>query len=217
MNAELPEKRETELSERYNRGEREGANREEQNLFAAYDRLREETRSLPAPEIDRPRVVDAMRREFRAAYSRPRLHTLWAMAPRVRAAAAILVIGAALLLAFLLGPVPAAMEIRFEDANATVAAPSWIWRLRAQFGMPVRVPSDGTATFTLPDDSVVIGQPRTVIAFSPGERRHVFLASGEVTVYATPNPHAPLTVSTPLGDARVIGTVFHVRVLASNQ
>lgn len=66
-------------------------------------------------------------------------------------------------------------------------------------------------TLTLDDGTVVTLGPRTVLTYSfTPDRRSIHLIDGEALFRVQTDPHRPFVVSTPVGCAKALGTIFSV-------
>ncbi len=218
MNPMITDKQELEFSERYSSGIREGRDETESSVFQAYAAISEGLRTYPAPNLDVSALAERMAQEMKLhpepVRTRRRAWT-WNPAPAFAVVCAVLLVFGLVQLVPLLyvpNPAPADSILFTTGSKAAEDAVPWIWKHRLQNGRLVTVPSDTSATLRLSDGSVIFCSPETQLSIRMTGQRRIILNDGSLVIHAAHIPDKDMIVQTPLGDARVVGTVFRIHV-----
>ncbi|MFB3788513.1 MAG: FecR family protein [bacterium] len=218
MNDPIPERREHDLSSRFDQGKTVPRDEVEQSVFVFYGRVRAGLRGHSIPPIDTRRMADAMRRAM-AEQAKTAPIFQWPFArPRLAWAVALMAIG--LSAAYLAWPpqktpgIDPIREIRLVN-QSTFREQKVIDELHARLrqGRRVRIPRSNQAILTLADGSVTTCAPGTELAVRFDRDRWITLDRGEISVKAAHLDGSTFTVQTPLVDVVAVGTEFEVEIL----
>jgi len=176
-------------------------------------------RSYPVWKIDKMAFVRRMDEEMESpSGAKWYFHFLFSGLRRWSAVmAGIAVILVCLLISAYLVVTPISHPARhvelYSEATSAPQPVSWLWEKRLQRGCLVIVPPGVYAVLQLADGSTVQCSPESRVALPLSRERRITLQSGILTVQAAHIPKSTMTVTTPLAEVRVVGTVFWVEVV----
>lgn len=217
MKEELSRQKEQEYSDRFDRGLRNAQDAEEERLFKAYRCIQEGFHTLHVPAIVPERVIDNLLSHASPKKSKRNFFGLINDIPTP-----IFVSGYGVLLflclfsLYIVIQTPDVLPVRqitFQSTEQTEnRSVPYLWERRIQQGNRVTVPANVSATLHLADGSILSCSPETQIAIHYRTHREIEILSGAVTVHAAKQPESNMIVNTPLGQVRVIGTIFHIEL-----
>lgn len=236
----IPERKELDLSERFDRGERNTNDPLERNAFDVYGRIQAGLAAHRTPEIDKTALAHKMSRELERSPGRQRRKRagfIWPAFPKLAwiSGFAVIVIGviygfmqwtgqftvaknpvANIQMAvlsesrFLPNPWLRSEIIYIEESMVDRIVTS-DWKRRLQRGESVAMPGTAEAKLTLIDGSIVVCSPGAKMSIRFADKRVITLDKGMITVNAA-HDDSEMIVETPLIDVVVTGTVFQVEV-----
>ncbi|MFH1742692.1 MAG: FecR family protein [bacterium] len=213
----LSEEQEQRLTERFEQGCVGELSALEKDAIRSYAKNQDGLRTVPIPDFDAVALSHQMREKMRrrrlfSTGFRPLRRYISHPAPVFVGATVVLVLAiAAGLLFSLTSPViEATIASDFTNDAQNV---SWWQAQQLRFGRFIQVPAGFHASIRLADESMVSCSSKTRIAVRFDSERHIFLDEGIITIDAAKDPKFPMIVETPLGNIRVVGTVFTVEVI----
>lgn len=210
MNERLPETREFEIAESFERGERQGSSDPENRILQAYLRNQEGLRQVALPKFDANQLARRMAAEMKRGHRRESVANFWRRR-FFKLATPGAVFAVVLVLLYFVpmwgNPID---SVQFRNDSQPV---TWWWKHNLQSGRVVTIPQNAGAVIQLSDRSVIDCAPGTRFAVRYGNVRHLRLDTGRIHVKAAKNSNCPMIVETPFGKAKVVGTVFTIEVI----
>jgi len=211
---DLAEEQEQELSDRFNLGERTSTDPTEDRVLHSYQFAKDHLTDYALPQPDLASLSRLMKQEIsgRKEVVHSRLfHWGDVLKPAFVSACAVAVV--VVFGVFLLSPRYVTTAHFRAQSDSTEQSLPFLWKHRLDRGRFVTVPDAICAEIRLTDGSVVSCEPGTQLAVEMGQTRHISINAGEISIQAAHVENSELTVGTPLGTVRVVGTMFRVRVI----
>ncbi len=205
-------KKEFELSDRYDKGDRTENGQEEANIMKAYDVIRDGFHSHRVPVFNEEEIVNRMAREMKKGRGW-HFPVMPVLKPFLKPSLAYFLIGIVLVFN-IYHWLPAPVD-RFQMVSGSIDSGktlSWLWKQRMQIGKYVTTPQNTFVNLALADGSILSCSPETQLAIRFDEKREIYIRKGAIRVHAEHIPGSTMTVHTPLLDISVIGTVFHIEL-----
>lgn len=206
MNPERPNLTQK-LSERFDRGEKNSSDTEENRMLKSYQWIQDRLSRVPVPDLELDYLANCMECEYQKLSrvdmtGRRRFRPAYAMA-------LLLLVLCGSMIFYVSYPAPSPVS-RWEFQSDF--QPSWLWKQKLTRGFTVMTPHNTKILFHLTEGSRIECSPNTRIQLLFHDERTVNLYAGEVLIHAASIPGTTMTVQTPLLQVNVIGTVFRVKV-----
>lgn len=217
----LPDEREQNLSERFDRGDHASRNDPDEAVLQDYEQIGQLLRAYPVRKLDRAALSQRIARTCGTRSWRG-LRGFRVLGPALQpglVTACVVLCAVLYSLSLLLLPGRACVVgVEFVGDSTGVQHPVSYWlEKRLQHGRLIAIPSGTTADFALADGSIVSCSSETRIALDFRDRRHIQLDAGSIIVRAASIPGSTMVVETPLADVNVVGTTFWVEVVRQDE
>lgn len=207
MNERLPEKKEFEIAEAFERGERQRTGDTDNRILQAYLSNRERLRQIALPAFDANQLARKLEAKAGSQNKTATDFLVWRFIQPLAWGFSFVVVLFLLWIPLWGNPID---SIQWNDTTHT--ASGW-WKFNLQSGRTVTIPKGTGATIRLADRSIVECRPGTRLAIRYGNTRSIRLDTGLIRIQAVKDAQHPMMVETPLGNAKVVGTVFTIEVI----